>query len=336
VESLSPVDREIVTCQSDDTPTNNIVLVVDESIRGDHLDINGYLRPTTPYLSKLSVTEQGFHNIGLTTAGATCSYPSNALILTGVLPGSNDFELTKYYPTVFQYAKAMGYKTYYMDAQTNMLWNGLTDADIKFVDVWVRKKDLGDDLQSDFRAADRINEIVTGGQGNFIVLNKRGVHFLYENSYPKEMTIWPPLPGNDVNDPDLVKNYYDNGIRYNVNTFFERLLSNPQVLNHTVILYTSDHGQTLFEDGTSWLHCNYTPQEANVPILLLGRNLPPVADGYHASHSNILPTLLDLMGVPNEARVHAYAPSLFAATPEMNKDQFFFDGSLRLIRLPNP
>lgn len=336
LERLSPADREMVSYRSATVPANNIVLIVDESIRGDHLDINGYSRPTTPYLNSLLATEQYVHNFGVSVAGATCSYPSNALILTGVQPGSDDFELTKYYPTVFQYAKAMGYKTYYMDAQTNSLWNGLTDSDMRFIDVWLRKKNLGDDIQSDFRAADRISEIVAASRGNFIVLNKRGVHFLYENSYPKEMTVWPPLPGNYANNPDSVKNYYDNGIRYNVNMFFERLLANSRVLDDTVILYTSDHGQTLFEDGASWLHCNYTPQEAMVPLILIGRNLPTAKAGYVASHSNILPTLLDLMNVPGEARLHGYAPSLFTATPEMNKEHFFFDGALRLISLPAP
>jgi glucan phosphoethanolaminetransferase (alkaline phosphatase superfamily) len=333
LESLSPVTRETVRDLSQSAPQNNVVLVVDESIRGDHLDINGYSRQTTPFLSHLSATEPGFHNFGLAIAGATCSYPSNALLLTGVRPGIDDFEKVKNYPTLFQYAKAKGYRTIYIDAQTNSIWNGLTDHDIQFIDSWVKASDLNDSIQSDQIAADRIREMVATSTGNFVVINKRGVHFLYESSYPKETAIWLPLPTNYAVHPDLVRNSYDNGIRYNLNTFFGKLLSNPQILENTVILYTSDHGQTLFEDGTNWLHCNYTPQEARVPLILIGRNIPPVKDGYVASHSNILPTLLDLMNVPREARVHDYAPSLFTATPEMNSDHFFFDGALRLIRL---
>lgn len=331
IERLSPVKREMVNYQSPIAPQNNIVLIVDESIRGDHLDINGYARQTTPFLSHLAATEQSFYNFGLATAGATCSYPSNALILTGVRPGFNNFENVKNYPTIFQYAKAMGYKTFYIDAQTNSIWNGLTDHDIRFIDSWTKAKDLGDDLQSDHRAAKKIKEIISTSRGNFIVLNKRGVHFLYESSYPKEMAVWLPLPVDYSNHPDLVKNSYDNGIHYNVNTFFEKLLSNSQILENTVILYTSDHGQTLFENSTNWLHCNSTPQEATVPLILMGRKLPSIKVGYQASHSNILPTILDLMNVPVELRAHDYAPSLFTATPEMNSDYFFFDGSLRLI-----
>jgi glucan phosphoethanolaminetransferase (alkaline phosphatase superfamily) len=304
--------------------------VIDESIRGDHLSINGYDRATTPFLSSLANLDQDFHSFGLAVAGATCSYSSNALILTGVRPGMDEFEWTAVYPTVFQYAKAMGYKTYYMDAQTNSFWNGLTDQDLSSIDAWLTARDFGDDLNSDFRAADKIVEIVSHGSGNFIVLNKRGVHFLYESSYPPESVVWSPLPEDYVRNPRLVSNSYDNGVLFNVNTFFERLLIDPGILENTFILYTSDHGQTLFENNVSWLHCNSTLQEATVPLILIGRNMPPVTHPPRTHHSNILPTLLDLMGVPPAERIHPYSPSLFSDNESWPNDQYFFDGRLQL------
>src|SRR5574339_998571 len=135
---MLPSKRESVPYQPSGKPSNNIVLIIDESIRGDHLSINGYTRETTPFLSLLEASEDSFYNWGLAAAGATCSYPSNTLILTGVRPGTYEFDRTVRYPTVFQYARAMGYETYYMDAQTSSLWNGLTDQDISFVDRWLK------------------------------------------------------------------------------------------------------------------------------------------------------------------------------------------------------
>lgn len=336
IENLYPAKREMVNYVPPGAPRNNIVLVIDESIRGDHLSINGYGRETTPMLDRLAQTEEGFYNFGLAISGATCSYPSNALILTGVRPGLDEFEGTGRYPTVFQYAKAAGYKTYYMDAQANSFWNGLTDRDIFFIDSWLKAGDFGNDLESDFRAADRIAGIVAEGSGNFIVLDKRGVHFLYRNNYPSEATVWLPLPADYVADSHLISNPYDNAILYNVNTFFERLLINPEILENTTILYTSDHGQTLFENGETWLHGKDTPGETIVPLILFGRNLPPVDDAYPVSHANILPALLDLMDVPVDQRLHPYAPSLFFGTESSTIDHFFFDGRLRLIDFPDP
>ena len=335
MDDMLPSKREIIKYHHPGVPKNNIVLVIDESIRGDHLSVNGYARDTTPLLNRLDSTEDGFHSWGLAVSGATCSYPSNALILTGVRPGIDKFEMTVNYPTVFQYAKSIGYKTYYMDAQTNSLWNGLTDQDVSFIDKWFKASDFGNDCESDFRAADMISEIVSKGAGNFIVLNKRGVHFLYESSYPSEGAVWFPLPGDYNSHPEFISNSYDNGILYNVNTFFEHLMINPRILENTTILYTSDHGQTLFENHVNWLHCNYTSQEATVPLIMIGENLPPIDHSYHASHSNILPTLLDLMGIPTDQRIHSYAPSLFSQTMDRMTDHFFFDGSLRLIDFPD-
>jgi glucan phosphoethanolaminetransferase (alkaline phosphatase superfamily) len=335
-DNMLPSKREIMKYHHPGRPKNNVVLVIDESIRGDHLGVNGYARETTPFLSLLDRTEAGFTSWGLAVAGATCSYPSNALLLTGVRPELGQFETTMNYPTLFQYAKSMGYKTYYMDAQTNSLWNGLTDQDVSYIDEWFKAGDFGNDNKSDFRAADEISRIVAKGVGNFIVLNKRGVHFLYESSYPPEAAVWVPLPGENYNHPEFIVNSYDNGILYNVNTFFERLLSDPKILENTTILYTSDHGQTLFENQVSWLHCNYTPQEATVPLILIGKDVPTIDRSYHASHSNILPTLLDLMEVPADQRIHPYAPSLFSETMDKTTDHFFFDGSLHLIDFPDP
>jgi glucan phosphoethanolaminetransferase (alkaline phosphatase superfamily) len=312
-------------------PTNNVVVIVDESIRADHLSINGYGRATTPYLEDLA--RRGLlHNWGVAAAGGTCSNISNPILLTGLVPAEGNFAEAAGRPTMFHYAHALGYRTHYFDGQENFLWNGLTSEDKPVLDEWVNTRELGRDVQTDFRAADRIRGIVNTSIGNFIVLNKRGVHFLYEYSYPPEYAQWLPTPpgANYQAYPDLARNAYDNGVYYNVNTFFERLLPEEAALTDTVYVYTSDHGQTLFEDNANWLHCNFTRLEASVPMLIVGRVQPPGNLGYPASHSNILPTVLDLLGAPEALRAEVDAPSLLA--PAANPaPRYFFDGALRLI-----
>lgn len=335
IDSMLPAKREKISYKRPDMPHNNIILIIDESIRGDHLGVNGYERDTTPFLNALAKSGNDIHNFGLAVSGGTCSAASNALIITGVRPGLDEFKKTAEYPTVFQYAKAMGYKTYFIDVQASVLWNGLTTRDLPFIDSWIKADEFGNNSESDFHAADLVTQIVSEGSGNFIVLNKRGVHFLYRHSYPQEAAVWLPIPGDHVGDPVLVSNPYDNAILYNVNTFFERLLGNPTILENTIILYTSDHGQTLFANGANWLHCKNSREETIVPLIMIGRNLPAAGEKHHASHSNILPTLLDLMGVPLDDRAHQYAPSLLFGTNDMNTDRYFFDGSLQLLEFPD-
>ena len=325
--------RATVPLISQSKPQNNLVLIVDESIRSDHLSVNDYERSTTPYLKALA--GQGYiHNWGTAVSGATCSFISNPLIITGLPVMPDNQPNPDEYPTLFQYAKAMGYQTHYLDAQSNYLWNGLYVGDLADVDHWVNTETLGNDIENDFRAADHIHQLVTSSVGNFVVLNKRGVHFLYEDSYPPEQTIWEPTPPNFTYRayPELVANAYDNGIRYNVNTFFERLFPDVEAgLEQTIYLYTADHGETLFEGGSSALHCFFSKLEASVPLLLIGRLDLAVDTTYKASHSNIVPTLLDLMAVPADQYAYPYRPSLLTAQGSDSVDRFFLDGALAAI-----
>ncbi len=327
--------RQAVPYQGRSQPRNNLVLVIDESIRSDHLSLNGYDRPTTPTLERLAGEPGLLHNWGTAVAGATCSTLSNALLLTGVPvtldSGGSIQATTAGMPTLFHYAKAAGYLTTYMDDQADFLWNSLAAADLGVIDEW-RKVPPGHPLDADLQAAEWIRERVTSSQANFIVLNKAGVHFLYENSYPPEEALWGPIPEDYHRQPELAVNPYDNGIRYAVDAFFSRLLPNPAAgLENTILLYTSDHGQTLFEGGVGWLHCNFTPQEASVPLFLLG-SLPAEPDtSYAASHANILPTLLDLMGLGPEARLPGYAPSLLSATAADSAARYYIAGDGAVI-----
>lgn len=311
-ESITYV-RETISYESDVLPHNNIVLIIDESVRGDRLSINGYHRQTSPYLEWLD--ERGLvHNWGTAVAAATCSMMSNAVILTGVSSLPEDESRLPEYATFFQYAKAMGYQTHYFDAQTKYLWTGLRVDDLQYVDHWINVTTLGIDHEADFRAADEIHRLIHQSSGNFIVLNKKGVHFHYNDMYPLEEAVWTPIPARKVyDDPVMVSNTYDNAVLYNVDNFFRRLIPDLQAIEQAIFLYTADHGQTLIENGEYWSHCGETRNEALVPLLLIGPLELSPNTMYRASHYNIFPTLLDLMGVPLEARVRHYPLSLLEA-----------------------
>jgi glucan phosphoethanolaminetransferase (alkaline phosphatase superfamily) len=317
-------ERETVAYQAAGRPSNNIVLIIDESVRGDHLSVNGYHRDTTPYLRQIA--EAGLiTNWGLAAAAATCSIPSNKAIIMGLSALPDRENRVHLNPTIFQYAQAAGYETHYLDAQVNYLWNGMTASDLNAVDHWLRRRDLGD--EADFAAADYIASTVSQSTGHFIVLNKYGVHFHYDAIYPPEETVWRPVPdGRQYNNPAEIINTYDNAIRYNLENFFRRLLPDVDDLQNTTYLYTSDHGQTLLQDGETWLHCGNTRNEAIVPLLMISAADYDLNTAYRASHFNIFATLLDLMAVPEQARRHDYPLSLFQATAAESTDRYFLGG----------
>ena len=303
---------------------------MDKSIRGDHLSLNGYPRPTTPYLEQLQQTGV-LYNWGISVSSGTASTNSNALLLTGINQLPDVAQQTRKMPTIFAYAKAMGYHTVYLDLQMNSAWL-MTAEDFKLVDEWhsVRDFSQGEEYQVDTNAASWISNKLHSSGGNFIWINKAGGHFPYLERIPPDYAVWQPGLQNERYDPlDKVEliNTYDNILSYNLENFF-RALVRPETLADTTIVYTSDHGQTLSENGETWPQTGPTRNEARVPIFIIQADQLKVDTTYKASHQNLFATLLDLMKVPQEKRRFPYAVSLLQATASMSQPRYYIVGDI--------
>lgn len=328
--------REAVATQQSTVPQNNVILVIDESVRGDHLAINNYGRDTTPILSEFA--KQGWlYNWGVAASGSTCSEKSDSLLLTGMrieeLPDLT-FQIRKR-ATIFQYAKAMGYRTHFFDAQKENYWLG-TSYDQSYIDdgEFVSDFSTGSEIDRDAAVARKINQLVNSSTGHFIWVIKRGIHFPYGTNFPATTNpIWQPGYG-DQSEIDPAKkqeliNTYDNALRYNSDQFFGNLgVSGWRT--KTMLVYTSDHGQTLSEHGEAYTHCGSSsatsPNEASVPLLLISKDGLGIDTRFSASHANVFATLLDLMGFPDSARLHQYDSSLLRTTAPDSRARYFWVG----------
>ena len=336
---LTPTGREIPR------PTKNIVLIFDESIRADHLSLNGYSRKTTPYLEDLA--KKGYLiNWGTAVSASTSSHPSYNAFITGITPdeyAATDIRSINSLPTIFQYARAMGYRTHLFDGQMKEYWGGTPD-DLNYIDEYVSLAEIDspdriedwergskityDDLNQnglkqweiDNKIAGMVKERFTASTGNFIFIYKRGAHFPYEKNYPEDETHWKPIykfkeqweiPPADM--IDAVKNSYDNSIKFNLDSFFKNLADDYSRLpNGTVILYTSDHGESFFANGRAG-HGGDTREEALVPLFAIGLDSSSIDTGFAASHHDLFGTILDLMGFRKEERNGKHQRSLLNA-----------------------
>ena len=129
-------------------------------------------------------------------------------------------------------------------------------------------------------------------------------------------------------------NTYDNGIRFQVDEFFRMFVSETTNQNY-VILYTSDHGQTLAEHGQVYTHMKPDKVIVDVPDFLVSGEryskeglLAGISPGIRVSHLNNFATLLDLMGVPMSLRARPYDKSIFSLTAEDNRVRYYMSGSL--------
>ena len=242
--------RERIGYRSATAPANNIVFIVDESVRGDRLSLNGHTEPTTPFLDRLR--DEGLvKNWGIAAAGTTCSHTANPLLLTGLTELPDRRFRVHTMPTIFQYALAMNYRNHYFDGQVSAHWLGKR-SDVADYGEWTKAEDLRTPemplYEIDAEIARRVAEIVSSSTGNFIWVSKFGVHTPYTDSFPnknvREVLDSMPADYDPSIDEKAIAKLYDASIAYNIGSFFSTLLASGPAPD-TIYIYTSDHGQTL-------------------------------------------------------------------------------------------
>ena len=318
-----------ISIKDKSTVIEHIVLIVDESIRADKLQINGFDRETTPYL--FSIKDKIF-NYGISVSGAVCSNYSESILLTGLtpknLPDKNSYSRRK--PTIFSYAQKAKYRTNLIDILINKTNNRhfLMENDFEFIDysVDISKKYTGEkSYVHDFKSIDELNKIINIEKKSFTYVVKYGSHFPYEDAYPQARKIFTPtLYGSSwsTDDRDKFLNSYYNVIRWTVDDFFKNLVHKLDGTN-TLIIYTSDHGQNLMEDLTiKQTHCakGLAPKGmGTVPLFFLAMNdavATEIKGIYkkdninHTSHFNIFGTILSLMGYDKQVINKKYGKTL--------------------------
>jgi glucan phosphoethanolaminetransferase (alkaline phosphatase superfamily) len=94
----------------------HIVLIVDESVLGCELSINGYPRLTVPFLDE---HQKMYWNGGIASSGVNNTYESHRILLSGLrqdqLPDLE--QLSEKNASIFQYAIGAGYPSMCLSAQ---------------------------------------------------------------------------------------------------------------------------------------------------------------------------------------------------------------------------
>jgi glucan phosphoethanolaminetransferase (alkaline phosphatase superfamily) len=345
---------------SNSSITRNIILIVDESIRGDMLNLpKKQAKILTPYLSQHPELQSNF---GYAWSNSNCSIYSQMLLRSALSPEALRNQRQSPWSQLiglWQYAKRAGYQTYYLDAQQNpgVLTNFMSAPELAWIDhkQWFSAPAV----QRDQRMAKAGKKILNAPGKHFIYMVKHGVHFNYENSYPHPQgeRFAPHLSFHpkafDYSQTALQRSY-SNGIRWAVDQFFRTLLTNLN-LSDTIVIYTSDHGQNLLDDGHFATHCrnqHATWQEFLVPMILFTQQ-PQLKQRldlqkqllYNQSAHALLPkTLLEIMGYqqqqmpsgPSLLRNQSYSPILVLGSIfKKQLQQFQFDPQLVNIHRQN-
>lgn len=335
--------------RSDAAPTpvaKKIVLIVDESVRGDHIGLTDPVKTTTPFM----VANPGhFINFGNAVSATNCSAQSRLVLRTGLRRDQipDRAQLSRKAPTIWQYAQMAGFRTVYVNgfARSGSLAQHIALSSHSHMTTQERKA-IEEEIpvshepayERDALIADKLRDLLSRDERLFILVEKYGAHIPYTAAFaPGYLGSERPPVDNDKQDPRFSSRTYRIAIRWSVDRFFERLLQGLD-LGDTLILYTSDHGQSLPEEIERQTHCTVHgkihPAEANVPfIALTGQEhiRPQLRDAARfnfdaLTHFEMFPTLLWALGYDRSWIEPRYGATALAAHD--GRARQFFSGSL--------
>jgi glucan phosphoethanolaminetransferase (alkaline phosphatase superfamily) len=318
-----------------------IVLVVDESVRGDYISLNDRTIGTTPFLLS---REKEFANFGLAASLANCSIQSRLAMRFGVRDRELDvpWKLLRSRASIWQYAERAGFATVHIDAYgtAQLLVNGMTATERSHIDRRIIAHDTPLYLRDD-RAAAALRELLREPGPMFILVDKFGAHIPYDRMYPPTADRFGAgQAGFSLEDRETLARQYRNAVAWSVDGFFAQLLDSG-LPPGTLLLYTSDHGQSLSEGATTLSHCvsgaAATRTEVMVPMLALtddadwkaGLAEAAAKNFGRTSHSAIFPTLLRAMGyAPDWLGAH-FDPALGDRLAPGRVRHFWASGTVR-------
>ncbi|MBG0792066.1 sulfatase-like hydrolase/transferase [Methylocystis sp. H62] len=320
---------------------DHIIMIMDESVRGDYLSVNNYTVDDTPRLK----TDTSLINFGVAVSGANCSVFSRVMFRFGMREGDvENWQQAINKPSIWDYAKHGGYHAIYIDTWRSPFnyGNGFTPAESQKIDKKISVLDDPSYLR-DEKVVNVIKQTLEAGANEkiFLYVDKFGVHSPYYDKYPREKTIFTPEGSALI---DISRAHYANAIAWSVDNFFARL-KNVLSMDRTLLIYTSDHGQTL-SDSLPLSHCSngvdqktvsgegYVPLFAKTNDEGFGKLLRHTASegNNHFSHFEIFPTLLLAMGYEYKWVKERYGDSLLDI-PASGKKRAFYAGSPTRTRL---
>lgn len=228
----------------------DIVVVIGESARADHLSLNGYGRETNPMLAQCA---------NVVSLPHIYSEHTHTLASVPVLLTRADSLHPEYQYSETSFAAILreeGYHTAWISNQDLGETFAAFPAECDTV-VWLnagKSVFVFSGWYDEELLPEMDRQLAKDNNKNLLILHAIGSHWYYNNHVPEAYNYFQPITNNRVvtsNSAEAVINSYDNTIRYMdlvLHAIIERMSERCAVL-----IYLSDHGESLGEDGY-WLH----------------------------------------------------------------------------------
>lgn len=308
----------------------NILLIAVDSLLATHMSCYGYGRLTTPHIDKFAEEGTLFENEISPSVPTTPAYAS---ILTGrdcfgtqVVALRHKGGLTEKVTTMGELLGQRGYETVCVGFKGNPASRGFGayleyPAWGEFSNGCMRKAEALNDV---FIPA--LDELAAGDKPFFVMLRHMDPHSPYLPPSPFDRLFYhgdPCDPANEsmepvrafkpfwdyfeswmpkgISDKDFIIAQYDGAIAYMdacIGRIF-RQLETLGILDNTIVVVTSDHGETLYDHECWFDHHGIYDVTLKVPLIIRYPAKVPAGRrvGGFCQPKDIMPTLLELTGI---------------------------------------
>ncbi len=324
----------IAKAQEIPDPPKNLVFVIVDTLRQDHLGYAGYSRDTSPNIDALAAESSIFTDAYATAPHTPRSIPC---MFFSRYPSHMKWRGAQYnYPKVrpenlgwFEVLEEKGWENYgmsshfYFEPKRGMgqgfkKWNNdgagtiaESNEDIAAPRIWAKTAPLIDELGKKHAAGDA---------APFSLF----VHFFEPHGR------WIKHKAHDFGTADTVAgrhiNKYDSEIAY-VDTYIGKLIDKLKaqgLYEDTVIVLTSDHGEAFKDHGLFFHGQNLYNEVIKVPLLIHVPGWKPRRVEGPVSLIDIAPTHLDLVGltIPTDFESQSLTPAMLGQEPVPDRPVF--------------
>lgn len=281
----------------------NVVLIIVDSLRADRMQVYGYSRETTPFLSSL-VRSGRMKEVE--TAFSSCS--ESFCGITSTLSSRDFLDISARTFQLQDVLSGQGYRTWFLLSGNHRAWNGLPyfyhSGEDNFFDGSMTERYTMDDDRLVLEGLERVPPALPG-EPAFFYMHLMSPHYLgvqFEDSHvftDPDDRVSPGLEPykilSQLNKPDR----YDDKVRQADGVIRDifAALDTKRYLDDAIVVVTGDHGEGLGE--RHWAHgWHLYNEDIRIPMLFYDAPAAAYPDLTFGAQVDIAPTILDRLGLP--------------------------------------